>query len=67
MPGLGGHDALDRIREIRPDVPALFSSGYSENAIHTNFVLHQGLALVQKPYSSEVLLRAVRKALDGTR
>ncbi len=64
MPRLGGHDALDRIRAIRPDVPALFSSGYSENAIHTNFVLHEGLALVQKPYSSVELLRAVRKALD---
>jgi len=67
MPRLGGHDALDRIREIRPDIPALFSSGYSENAIHTNFVLHKGLALVQKPYSADVLLRAVRKALDSRR
>jgi signal transduction histidine kinase/ABC-type amino acid transport substrate-binding protein/ActR/RegA family two-component response regulator len=66
MPRLGGHDALDRIRAIRPDVPALFSSGYSENAIHTNFVLHEGLALVQKPYSSDELLRAVRKALERT-
>jgi ABC-type amino acid transport substrate-binding protein/signal transduction histidine kinase/CheY-like chemotaxis protein len=67
MPRLGGHEALDRIRAIRPDVPALFSSGYSENAIHTNFVLHEGLALVQKPYSSDELLRAVRKALDQPR
>ncbi len=64
MPRLGGHKALERIRAIRPDIPALFSSGYSENAIHTNFVLHEGLSLLQKPYSYEVLLRAVRKALD---
>lgn len=64
MPGLGGHEALERIRAIRPDIPALFSSGYSENAIHTNFVLHEGLSLLQKPYSYEALLSAVRKALD---
>lgn len=64
MPRLGGHEALDRIRGIRPGVPVVFSSGYSENAIHTNFVLHQGLMLVKKPYTTSELLRAVRKALE---
>ena len=64
MPRMGGHTALRRIRELRPDVPALFTSGYSENAIHTNFVLHEGLRLLQKPYAPADLLRAVREALD---
>jgi two-component system cell cycle sensor histidine kinase/response regulator CckA len=64
MPKLDGHEAFERIQAIRPDVPVLFSSGYSENAIHTNFVLHEGLSLLQKPYSSEALLRAVRRVLD---
>jgi CheY-like chemotaxis protein len=64
MPKLDGHQALEKIHSIRPDVPVLFSSGYSENAIHTNFVLHEGLSLLQKPYSSEALLRAVRRVLD---
>ncbi len=64
MPRLGGKEALERIRGINPDVPVLFSSGYSENAIHTNFILHDGLTLIQKPYSAEELLRAVRRVLD---
>ncbi len=65
MPGMGGRAVYERIREIRPDIPALFTSGYSENAIHTNFVLEDGLTLLPKPFAREALLRAVRKVLDG--
>ncbi len=64
MPKTSGHDALLRIHAIRPGVPALFSSGYSEMAVHTNFVLHEGLKLLPKPYAPAALLRAVRNALD---
>jgi PAS domain S-box-containing protein len=64
MPKLNGRDALERIRTIRPDVQVLFSSGYSEEAIHSDGVLHEGLRLIQKPYVPTSLLRAVRKALD---
>ncbi len=56
-----GKERWERIRGINPDVPVLFSSGYSENAIHTNFILHDGLTLIQKPYSAEELLRAGKK------
>ncbi|MFH2053684.1 MAG: transporter substrate-binding domain-containing protein [bacterium] len=65
MPRAGGQEAHRRCQEIRSGVPVLFCSGYSPNAVHTNFVLHEGLHLVQKPYSQASLLRAVRGALDG--
>jgi two-component system cell cycle sensor histidine kinase/response regulator CckA len=42
----------------------LFSSGYSMNAIHTNFVLDEGMTLIQKPYQRADLLRRVRQMLD---
>jgi len=54
----------DRMRAVRPDLKALFASGYSIDAIHTNFVLQEGLRLIQKPYSATGLLRAVRNTLD---
>ena len=65
MPGINGHQVMEEVRKISPDVPVLFTSGYSENAVHTNFVLHEGLTLIQKPYSSDDLLRAVRRVLDS--
>ena len=64
MPNLGGKQAMERILEIRPGIPVLFSSGYSENAVHTDFVLHAGLKLISKPYAPELLLRTVREMLD---
>jgi PAS domain S-box-containing protein len=63
MPGMGGREAYECMRSMQPDLRALFVSGYSENAIHTNFVLDEHLSLVQKPYAPDTLLRAVRQTL----
>nr|MEE4267531.1 PAS domain S-box protein [Candidatus Krumholzibacteria bacterium] len=67
MPGLGGRAVFDAIRQVRPDIPALFASGYSMNAIHTDFVLDEGLTLIQKPAERDELLRKVREVLDQAR
>jgi PAS domain S-box-containing protein len=64
MPKLGGRAVFEKIRAKRPELPVLFSSGYSMNAIHTNFVLDEGLTLIQKPYQRADLLRKVRETLD---
>jgi len=64
MPRLGGREVQKRIRDKRLQVRFLFSSGYSANAIHTDFVLNQGTHFIQKPYSREALLRKVRETLD---
>ncbi len=64
MPELGGREVFDRIRAGHPRLPALFASGYSENAIHTNFVLQEGMQLIRKPYDGNDLLRRVREILD---
>jgi CheY-like chemotaxis protein len=67
MPGLGGQDVMERAAEIRPGVPVVFASGYSENAVHTNVVLRARIRLIQKPFGHDALLRAVRGALDEPR
>ena len=64
MPKLGGREVMDRIHARCPRIRFLFSSGYSENAIHTNFVMKEGLHLITKPYRKSELLRAVRETLD---
>lgn len=64
MPGLSGREVMDRIQGLGAEVPFLFSSGYSEDAIHTDFVIHEGMHLIQKPYSQQVLLNAIRNVLD---
>lgn len=64
MPAKDGRQVHDAIKEFNPGIRVLFSSGYSGNAIHTNFVLHEGMELLQKPFTTDELLRKVRALLD---
>jgi two-component system, cell cycle sensor histidine kinase and response regulator CckA len=59
MPGLGGKAVLEAIRKKSPSIPCLFCSGYSEDAVHTDFVLQGGLKLLRKPFARDDLLRMV--------
>ncbi|OYV99139.1 MAG: hypothetical protein B7X11_05575, partial [Acidobacteria bacterium 37-65-4] len=65
MPRLGGREVYDRIQELWPHVKTVFSSGYTASAVHTGFILEEGLILIQKPYRRNEILRVIRKALDG--
>jgi CheY-like chemotaxis protein len=65
MPIKDGRQVHDAIKEFSPDFRVLFSSGYNGNAIHTNFVLHEGMQLLQKPFTTDELLRKVRALLDA--
>ncbi|MFA6242095.1 MAG: PAS domain S-box protein [Candidatus Hydrogenedentales bacterium] len=64
MPVMSGGEACRRIRELSPAIPALFASGYAENAIHSDFVLPAGMQLIQKPYKPNDLLKKIRDALS---
>ncbi len=65
MPGLGGRHVRDRLLAANPALKVLFASGYSEHVGQTDFVARDGQRLLDKPYTREGLLRAVRRALDG--
>jgi signal transduction histidine kinase/ActR/RegA family two-component response regulator len=63
MPKLTGRAVRDRLRPIRPGLRFLFASGYSDDAVHTDFIAQEGTRLLRKPYTREALLRAVRESL----
>jgi CheY-like chemotaxis protein len=63
MPIMDGEQALERIRQIRPDVPVLLSSGFSEVEALRRFQ-DRGLAgFLQKPYTATALARKVKHAV----
>jgi PAS domain S-box-containing protein len=63
MPVMGGEEALEQIRAIRPGVPVIGSSGYSESVAKERFG-GQGLAsFLQKPYSARVLADRVKRVM----
>ena len=65
MPRLGGREAMEQIQSMNPRMRFLFSSGYSDSAIHTDYVVNEGLRLIAKPYRKHILLHAVREVLDS--
>ncbi len=65
MPHKNGKDAFDEIRKIRPDIKAIFTSGYTADIIRQRGFLDEGLTLLTKPLSPRDLLTKIREALDG--
>ena len=65
MPQHGGRAVRDRLLATRQDVKVLFASGYSEDAVRTDFEKEEGVHLLRKPYSREQLLREVRAVLEA--
>jgi PAS domain S-box-containing protein len=64
MPGaLKGRDFAERVRDLAPEMPILFTSGYTENAIVHHGRLDDGFNLLSKPYPREELARRVAHLL----
>lgn len=66
MPTKNGREAYEEIRKIRPDIKALFMSGYSESFINKKIILKEGLYHISKPFSQTMLLKNVREILDNS-
>lgn len=62
MPGMNGVEMVEKIREIRPDLKAVFMSGYPDRLQRLSSRIPAG-SLVSKPFSPTTLLAAIRNAL----
>ena len=66
MPKMTGVEAYEAIRRIRPEVKALFLSGYTADKVMETGLIADGMDIVMKPILPRDLLRKVRKALDSS-
>jgi len=65
MPGMLGKDLAERLTGVRPDTRVLYMSGYAQPVLHSEGTLDPGVALLEKPFTADDLLNAVRRRLDG--
>lgn len=66
MPRMSGPEFMRRLAETRPEVPALYMSGYSEET--APFSDKEGFAgILLKPFTTAVLLAEIQRLLDGAR
>ncbi|MFA5073153.1 MAG: PAS domain S-box protein [Nitrospirota bacterium] len=64
MPRKSGKEAFDEIKKMRPDIKALFVSGYTSDRLHINSIHSEGIELLSKPILPRTLLQKVRETLD---
>jgi CheY-like chemotaxis protein len=64
MPEMGAGELVDQLIAQRPELRVLFISGYTSDEILRRGVGGSGAAFIQKPFTSEDLMRKVREVLD---
>ncbi len=64
MPKKNGREAFEDIKKIRPDIKAIFVSGYTADVIHKKGILEEGIDFIMKPVEPGELLHKVRSVLD---
>jgi len=65
MPKKSGKEAYDEIRLLQPDVKIIFESGYDPDMLRQKTLLEQNVPVLYKPVPLNVLLKKIRKVVDG--
>lgn len=63
MPGKNGKEVYDAIKTLKPDIQALFASGYTADIIKDG-ILDPQIDFLMKPVSPIALLKKIREILD---
>jgi len=66
MPQLNGDKLVSEIIEIRPDMPVIITSGFTDTIVNDNFKQISNKAFIPKPFQPQELAKTVRQVLDRT-
>jgi CheY-like chemotaxis protein len=64
MPGMGGGETYDRLKEINSDIKVLLSSGYSIDGRATEILEGGCDGFIQKPFNMKDLSKKIREIID---
>ncbi|MBN2417373.1 PAS domain S-box protein [bacterium] len=63
LPGHNGIELVERVLRVRPEIPVLLCSGYTDQKSQWTVIQQKGYRYLQKPYSVNELLRTVKDIL----
>ncbi|MDQ6961532.1 MAG: response regulator [Mariprofundaceae bacterium] len=66
MPVMGGVDMLKSIRELNPNMPALFITGYDQERLQLDEDERQNTAIISKPAQVAALSQTIRSLIAHT-
>jgi signal transduction histidine kinase/ActR/RegA family two-component response regulator len=64
MPGGNGRELVERLQRMRPSLPALYMSAYTDEVNVRHLARHGVISVLAKPFTPTALLEAVRAGLD---
>lgn len=67
LPGLNGLDLQKRVAAERTDMPIIFITGYGDVPTTVRAMKAGAVEFLTKPFSDDVLLRAIRQAIERSR
>lgn len=66
MPGMPAAEAVRRLQQTRPNLKAIYMSGYTDDDVVRRGIASAAGPFIQKPFAARELARAVRGALDSS-
>jgi CheY-like chemotaxis protein len=64
MPHMGGRELAEELAKLRPGLPVLFVSGYTDDIFVRERVLDANVNFIRKPFSLEAISIKLRELLD---
>ncbi|HWL33833.1 MAG TPA: PAS domain S-box protein [Gaiellaceae bacterium] len=64
MPGIGGHELADRLREGAPELKVMFMSGFAEGNDFSASALPPATAFLEKPFTFTMLSERIRDLVN---
>lgn len=65
MPQMGGRELAEKLQQVIPELPVLFTSGYTDDVVVRDGVQGADINFIQKPFTLESVSRKVREILDA--
>ncbi|MFW0753711.1 PAS domain S-box protein [Pseudomonas sp. H11T01] len=64
LPGMNGRQLAEIARQYRPELKVLFMTGYAEKALERQGFLEEGMDMVAKPFSIDLLANKIRTMIS---
>ncbi|HAV62296.1 MAG TPA: hypothetical protein DCY13_08005, partial [Verrucomicrobiales bacterium] len=64
MPGLSGRELWEHLRVRWPNLPVIYMSGYTEDAVVKHGVLKEKVSFLQKPFKPDALLEKLQEVMQ---
>jgi len=65
MPGMGGIATFQGIKQKRPDLPVMITTGYGAGDTVKKAMSMGAIGFLQKPFPIALAIREIKKALEG--